>query len=85
MYGGAAVVKSEVLCSTFTILAPPRCLPLRIARGGVRRPRRTYMSAFEEGASPTQTDVTGIGGTTTLTAPSPTDTEGFYRLGVRVP
>jgi hypothetical protein len=34
---------------------------------------------------PTQTDVTGSGGTDTLSDPSATDTERFYRLGVRVP
>ena len=34
---------------------------------------------------PTQTDISGSGGTDTLSDPSATDTERFYRLGVRVP
>ena len=33
---------------------------------------------------PTQTDISGSGGVDTLTDPSPTDTQRFYRLGVNL-
>jgi len=46
---------------------------------------RTNLSSGSWTNVPTQTDVTGNGGTATLTDPSATDTERFYRLGVRVP
>jgi hypothetical protein len=34
---------------------------------------------------PTQTDILGSGGVDTLTDPSPTGTQRFYRVGVSLP
>lgn len=46
---------------------------------------RTNLASGSWTSIPTQTDVTGNGGTKTLTDPAPTNTARFYRLGVRVP